>query len=425
MRRGARDWLVFTLIGLGCFILLALASQGPGGIAWNYLASVLFTMCVFALFALGLNLQFGYTGLLNFGHVASMAIGGYSVALVDEWLHERGATAALTGTAPLALLAALFLAVLVGILVWVPLLLVAARLRHRRQATWIALGLAALAGLIVLGAVVPLSASAARDVVTLVSIVAGVVLAAAWGALIALPTVRLRDDYLAIVTIAAAEILRSILQNEEDITHGTLGIQSLNRPLVDAARASPAWQALAERLGVLPTLLAHLVAALLLLGLAVTILQALGNSPWGRVLKAIREDPEVPRSLGKSVQHYKLQVLMIGSGIGSLAGVLFVWNLSNVYPEHFLSILTFYAFMIVIIGGTGNNVGVLAGTAILWTVFELAGNANVASPLLGGLGLSSFAGPPQAILIGLLIIGFMMFRPEGALGRREEMFHAK
>jgi ABC-type branched-subunit amino acid transport system permease subunit len=236
-----------------------------------------------------------------------------------------------------------------------------------------------------------------------------------------LPAVRLREDYLAIVTIGAAEILRSVIINEEQVTKGTLGFQSIERPVVDWARGAEWWRSLARFLDAQPTVVAHALVGLAILALAYLLVQTLSRSPWGRVLQAIREDEVAASALGKNVNWYKLQSLMIGSALASVAGVLLAWSLSNVYPEHFPNLVTFYGFIMVILGGMGNHRGAIAGAVLLWGVFELAGNITV----LGDLGFDNLAGAPQGIAIGLLIVLVIMFRPQGALGKKEEMVHVR
>jgi neutral amino acid transport system permease protein len=215
-----------------------------------YTISLLILAGIFALFSLGLNLQWGFAGLVNFGHVAFLTIGAYATVLLT-----------LNGV-PWALAAA------------------------------IASGLSALLGL-----------------------------------LIAVTTLRLRDDYLAVVTIGISEIVRLISKNEEWLTRGTRGIQSY--PIPWAKVVSFQYQK-------------PLLAALLVLTIAIVYwrLEWLVRSPWGRVLKAIREDEEVARALGKNVFWYKLQAFVIGGAIAGLSGAFYAWHLTTIYPESFRQDLT-------------------------------------------------------------------------------------
>lgn len=418
--RAAREWLVIA----GAFVLVFLvlsqfSSAGRGG---TYLTTVLFTMAIYALFALGLSLQFGQGGLLNFGHVAFMAVGGYAVALLPQHLGGRVAPA-IQGWSLGGVLVALLFGAILAFLLHIPLGMLARRFLKRMAHTprlALAWSLAALGAVAILSPFFPLTAPGATDAVVWLSALAGMAVAAAAALLLGLPAVRLREDYLAIVTIGAAEIFRAFTQNEEWLTGGTRGILRLERPIVDFAQASPWFRDLAASLEVRPVILAHTLAALALLALVYMLLETLARSPWGRMLKAIREDEEVAAALGKNVTLAKLQILMIGSALAALTGALLVWNLSNIYPTHFLSVVTFTAFIILVMGGIGNHRGAILGAIILWGIYELAGNLTI----LDRYGLT-FAGPVQAIFVGVVLILVMMFRPHGALGKKEELVLGK
>jgi neutral amino acid transport system permease protein len=421
-----REWALLGLITLAVFLVLALLTARDGRPNLTYLFGVLLLIEIYAIFALGLSLQFGSTGLLNFGHVASMAIGAYTLAILIPLLENAplSLSTRLVGFQPLGFLLALLLAALMfaatlvatnqAAIRWLP----KEQVRFRR---WSPLAAASLIGLIVLLLLFPMGPQRAILAVVIVAIGAGALVAALWGLLLGLPAVRLREDYLAIVTIGAAEILRSVIINEEQVTKGTLGFQSIERPVVDWARGAEWWRSLARFLDAQPTVVAHALVGLAILALAYLLVQTLSRSPWGRVLQAIREDEVAASALGKNVNWYKLQSLMIGSALASVAGVLLAWSLSNVYPEHFPNLVTFYGFIMVILGGMGNHRGAIAGAVLLWGVFELAGNITV----LGDLGFDNLAGAPQGIAIGLLIVLVIMFRPQGALGKKEEMVHVR
>lgn len=421
LSRDAKEWIALGALFLGVFVTLALASATSTGIAWRYLASVLVTIVVYAIFALGLSLEFGFTGLLNFGHVAFMAIGAYGVAIfMERW--GRGMATALEGATPFGLLACVLVGLVAAGFVALPLNLVLgmARGAGSRTRTRIVIGTGLAVAALIAFLAFPLSAQGAINAAVLVSILVAVSLAAVAGVLLGLPAVRLREDYLAIVTIGAAEILRSVIVNEDEWTRGTLGIFSLDRPINTWALETGWWNDLADGLDVPPVTLANALAFTIVLAFLFLALETLARSPWGRVMKAIREDEEVASALGKNVLAYKLQSLALGSAIAALAGVFLVWNLSTVHPEHFLPIVTFYAFIILVIGGIGNHKGALAGAILLWGIFELAGNLGA----LERFGLNT-VGPPQIMFIGLMLIVVMMFRPQGLLGRKEEMQFVK
>ncbi|MEO0409976.1 MAG: branched-chain amino acid ABC transporter permease, partial [Cyanobacteria bacterium P01_A01_bin.135] len=147
------------------------------------------------------------------------------------------------------------------------------------------------------------------------------------------------------------------------------------------------------------------------------LLQRLVNSPWGRVLKAIREDEQVARALGKNAFWYKLQSLMLGGAIAGVAGALYAWQLTTVYPDNFRPLETFNAWTIVVLGGAGSNAGTLLGAAIFWiyqtaTRFTLEDMVPLSSAQLGAF---------RIMLIGLLLMVLMIWRPQGILGSKEEL----
>ena len=422
--RERRELLVMLAVLVAVLALLSSFSLRRGDLAGNYLVGVVLTIAVYGIFALGLSLEMGHTGLPNFGHVAFMGVGAYAVAVLT-YKAEASIAPALQGYSVLGALVTLLVMALAGLLAYAPLLLFA-----QKRASWsprarvlFALVPAVLAALAAGLNTFPMSEHASRNAVVFLGILLGVALAALLGLVLGLAGLRLREDYLAIVTLGAAEIFRRFANNEEWLTAGSQGIQRLHRPVADWARETEWWDAFAERLDLLPVQLAHTLLALLVLVLAYVLLQTLARSPWGRVLRAIREDEEVARALGKNVLLYKLQSLMLGSALAALAGILFIWNLASVVPEHFLSVTTFYAVAILVLGGMGNHRGAVLGAVILWGVFEFSGNlTNLEWFRAQGI---SFQGAPQQVFVGLVLILVVMFRPQGAIGNKEELSYGK
>ncbi|CAN1210081.1 Branched-chain amino acid ABC transporter [Tumidithrix helvetica PCC 7403] len=294
----------------------------------EYIISLIVLASIFALFSLGLNLQWGFAGLVNFGHVAFMTVGAYTTVLLS-----------LNG---------------------VPWFIAFA----------IATALAALLGL-----------------------------------LIGSTTLRLREDYLAIVTIGVSEIVRLFVNNEAWLTKGTNGVQDYPLPFK----------------GLVPTeYYSLLFASFLLVVLAVLYwrLEWLVRSPWGRVLKAIREDEEVAKALGKNVFWYKLQAFVIGGAIAGMSGAFYAWQITTIYPNYFIPLITFQAWTIVTIGGAGNNLGVLLGAAIFQIYSVLPRFLPEQTQIfLGGGRLEAI----QQMLIGLTLILLMVWRPQGILGNKDEL----
>lgn len=281
---------------------------------------------IYGIFALGLNLQWGYAGLLNFGHVAFMAIGAYATILLSM--------------------------------------------------NGIALPLAVLAGMILAGVA---------------------------GAFLGVATLKLREDYLAIVTIGFSEILRFLLLNEAWLTKGSFGLYGYPRPFQDLVSAQD---------------YNLLLMCIVVFALAVVyaLLEILARSPWGRVLKSIRDDEAVSVSLGKNAFQYKIQTLALGSAIAALSGSLLAFYLQYINPMNFQPVETFYAWIIVIMGGSGNNRGTIIGAILLWGFF------STTRFIEGYLYFSpSAASATRIVLIGTILIVLMMFRPQGILGRKEEL----
>ncbi len=300
-----------------------------------------------------------------------------------------------------------------------------------------------------------------------VGIIAGMAVAALVGLLAALPALRLRADYLAIVTLGLSEIIRLTLQSSafdnflrETLAVGTGGGRGMGMPrnpvrelfLVDGQAANPT--PIGEfvfgifgdgGLGISHSILIDwgyiLVLAVFLIGFYL-LLERLGRSPFGRTLKAIREDELVADSLGKNVDVIKIKVFMIGCALMGLAGILWFGSQGNVSPTpQFMPLLTFYIFVAVIIGGSGSNTGAVLGGIVFATVlFE--GPRRVGSSIRGVIDAptpSSFAdavasldpiaflafatdnvAPLQFVLLGLVLIFIMHRRPDGLLGHRIE-----
>ncbi|NJO40177.1 MAG: branched-chain amino acid ABC transporter permease [Cyanobacteria bacterium CRU_2_1] len=146
-------------------------------------------------------------------------------------------------------------------------------------------------------------------------------------------------------------------------------------------------------------------------------LERLVESPWGRILKAIREDEEVAKALGKNVFWYKLQSLMLGGAIAGIAGALYAWQLTTVFPKNFEPLVTFNAWTIVVLGGAGNNTGTLLGAAIFWAYEAITRFILEDIIPLNESQLNAF----RIMVIGLLLMGLMVWRPQGILGKKEEL----
>ncbi len=287
----------------------------------------------FAIIVLGLNLQWGYTGLFNVGVAGFVAVGAYTSAIL---------------TTPET-------ADRIGGFGW-PV-----------AAGWLAaMAAAGLAGLLV-GAV----------------------------------ALRLRDDYLAITTFGVAVTLQLVATNAQRLTGGPFGVQFIPKPL-------QGW------LGTgLPWTLGYLALTLALLAVVYVALERLVRSPWGRVLRAIREDEAAAASLGKRAFAFRLQSFVIGSALMGLGGAVYAHFVGYIAPEDFLPILTFQLWAMLIVGGSGNNRGALLGAFVVWGFWTAAGG------LLRGFvpqAEQARAAALQVVLIGVLIALMLVLRPRGLLG---------
>ena len=367
---------------------------------------------LFALGALALNLHWGYTGLFNIGIVAFMGVGVHVTAIVSKEPVTEGSGTIAGATGGLGL---------------------------------------------------PLP----------IGMLAGAVAAALFGLVIALPALRLRADYLAIVTIAVSEIFRLVVRNPrlESTEIGGLylglgggdGLQldwgSEAELLFDALFLGGVYDGLVAALdGVVTvpqTAVDRIIYGLILLVFVLlyyALLRRVGNSPFGRVLKAIREDEEAANSLGKDTNRFKIIVFMVGCGLMGLLGVLWFMNAGgrgNINHTQFRPTLTFFIWVALIIGGAGSNTGSVIGGAVfaavlfrgprfLQTVINKLTETDLNTVARGGLGeamapiAGSFDVVPlllytaakiqdlQLLIMGLVIIYLMHNRPDGLLGHRKE-----
>lgn len=301
----------------------------------SYASFFLVFATAYAIIALGLNLQWGYTGLFNVGVAGFVAMGAYTSAL-------------LTTPTQAGQLAGFGLPVAVGML-------------------------AAMA-------------------------VTGLV-----GALVGAVALRLRQDYLAITTFGIAVTIQLVANNAKALTGGPFGVQFIPRPL-------QAW------LGTgLPWTLAYLGLALGLLILAYLGIEKLVNSPWGRVLRAIREDEDAASALGKASFAFRLQSFVIGSMLMGLGGAVYAHFVGFIAPDDFLPILTFQLWAMLIVGGSGNNRGAILGTYVVWGFWTAAGG------LMRGWipqAEQARAAALQVALIGCLIALMLVLRPRGIWGAK-------
>jgi branched-chain amino acid transport system permease protein len=244
-----------------------------------------------------------------------------------------------------------------------------------------------------------------------------------FGVIVGLPSLRLRADYFAIATIAMAEVVRLFAQNARELTGGN---QGLFCDLDNPSNCYPnAWNDLSESINDFvsnfwsdpPTLLPLLLVIWITVGLATLALTYLQRSPWGRVLRAIREDEDAAQALGKNTVAFKLQSLAIAAVLGSIGGFFLALDLRTVHPLDFEPLVTFFAFSVLILGGMGSYRGVAFGAVLFWFVLEGTRFIDLPDPPFTETRIAAL----RLAITGLLLIGLMAFRPQGLFGKREEM----
>ena len=232
----------------------------------------------------------------------------------------------------------------------------------------------------------------------LAAMLLALLLTAAASALVSLISVRLSEDYLAIVTLGFAESLRLFISYEEWLTRGTLGIPNIVRPFAELVPT--AWRDLF-----------FLGFCLVWLALVFVVLQRLARSPFGRLLRATREDAGVAEALGKNVLWVRARSFALGGAILGIAGSLHAFYYTYIDPTQFSTILTAYAFMAVILGGRGSHAGVLvAGFTV---ILLLEGSRMLAGvvPRLDGSQLAAI----RLSLVGVVLLAMLIFKPNGLL----------
>ncbi|MFP7762137.1 branched-chain amino acid ABC transporter permease [Marisediminicola sp. LYQ134] len=241
--------------------------------------------------------------------------------------------------------------------------------------------------------------------------------------LLGIPTLRLRADYLAIVTIASAEIVRFTVSTTAltDVTGGAAGLSGFNsgfialNPFADGSYGFGPWTYTANQLWIR-------VFGWGLVILATILVFLLMRSPWGRVVKGIREDEDAVRSLGKNVYAYKMQALILGGVFGSLAGVIFVLPRA-VQPGNYATTLTFFIWTMLLLGGAATLLGPIVGAmlfAALLTLSDSILRGLISADIITFIS-STQAGQIRFIIIGAVLMLLVIFRPQGIFGNKKEL----
>jgi branched-chain amino acid transport system permease protein len=254
-------------------------------------------------------------------------------------------------------------------------------------------------------------------------VLVGMGASAAFALILGIPTLRLRGDYLAIVTIAAAEVVRLLFLTTafDPVTGSADGLSGYHtsfrdaNPIPDGIYGFGPWEYNANDWWVR-------ILGILALALAVVVVWRLMTSPWGRVLKGIREDEDAVRSLGKNVFQYKMQALVLGGVIAGVGGIVYALP-SAVNSGVYVTSLTFFVYTALLLGGAATVFGPLIGSLIFWVLQTLLSNVLPAMVAAGILPFMSQiqAGTLRFILVGIALMLLVIFRPQGILGDKKEL----
>lgn len=287
-----------------------------------YLVAIGIISGIYVLLALGLTLQYGMTGIINFGHVGFFAIGAYATALFV-------------------------------------------------QAGW----------------PIPVGFAAAAVIAAL----------AAWP--LGMISLRLREDYFAIVSLGFSEIVRLVVTSEKWLTNGVQGIPGIPK--------------LFAGFGVGIANGAAVLALLVLVNLvAILAMRRIVASPFGRMIEAIRDNEDAVKALGKDPARFKVQVLMLGAALAGVSGAFYAHYIGYISPDQFVPLVTFQIWMAIIMGGVGRVSGALAGTLILMLFLEGSRFLRDVLPFISEVEMASV----RLGLVGLALILFTIYRPQGLMG---------
>ena len=309
-----------------------------------YLVSLAIMASIYAVFCLGLNIQWGYTGLFNIGIAGFFCVGAYTSAMLTtpkptgiyaQYVHQ---------------IFGLNLPFVVGLL-----------------------GAAAVCGII--------------------------------GFLIGIPTLKLREDYLAIATLGIAETFRLIFNNEHWLANGPRGLMGLPQPLQGIVSAKHY------------NYIYLIVVVIIMLFIYLLIERAI-RSPWGRVLRAIREDEISASMSGKDIFHFKMQSLIFGSMVMGVGGALYAHYTKSISPDVFTPLYgTFIIWVMLMAGGSGNNKGAILGAYVIWGIWI---GTSFMTDLLPYT-LKARAPYIRFLLIGILLEIILIYRPRGMLGEEKRV----
>lgn len=316
----------------------------------SFYTAFLVTVGVFALLTMGLNIQWGYTGVINFGVLAFFMLGAYTTAIITKGDPQGDFTTYIGGWGnDLNLIPAL------ATDQWLPFVIATA-------AAALAAGLLAL--------------------------------------LVAFPTLHLREDYLAIATIGIAEVMRRVVIEERWMVNGSRGLTGVPQPLGGLVDQSD-----------------YKYLNVVIVGIVVLIvffaLERAVRSPWGRVLRGLSDDEEATAASGKNVFAFKTQSFVVGAAIMGIGGSMYAYAFSALSPDAFTHLFaTFIFWAMLMVGGSGNNKGAIAGAYVIWGLWTIS--LQMQGYELGDV-IESRMPFIRGLLLGVAIVGVLLIRPLGLL----------
>lgn len=351
----------WALVTVAIVTLPATRSQELGGVI-SFLTGFAILVAIFAILGLGLNVHWGYTGILNFGVVAFFMVGAYTAAIITKGPATTEYVRYVGGFGDK--------------LDFIPFL---------DSEQWLPFLFGTAGAAIVSGAL---------------------------AFLLSIPTLRLREDYLAIAMIGIAELLRRVTIEERGLVNSDRGLIGIPAPLEDLVNP-PEYK----------FIFFGVVVGLVILTLIA--LEAGSRSPWGRVLKAIREDETTAAAAGKDIFGFKMQSFVVGAMIMGIGGAAYAYYSRSVSPDAFTHFFgTFLIWAMLIVGGSGNNKGAILGAYIVWGFYSVTGLMRAYFADWGVEFLELRMSYIRDLVVGALIIIVLLLRPAGLLPeeRRVSLF---
>ena len=420
------------------YAVMALLILGVGVIqSWPVALAILNLGLISAIMALGVNIQWGYAGLFNTGIMGFAALGGVAAILVSMRptpgaLGAGGWNLGLTAVAVVGTIgAALFVRDRAPSYLRAPLGLLTVAVGYFIMRMFLDPASDAIE------AIDPASAGylGGLGLPVLISWAVGGLFAAGAAYLVGKVALGLRSDYLAIATLGIAEIILAILKNENWLTRGVKNVTGIPRPIPDerVLQAAPWVQDLAASFGATPQTAAAIIWRLsfallfaVVLGIILWLAERALASPWGRMMRAIRDNRDAAEAMGKDVTRRHLQVFVLGSAVVGIAGAMLVTLDGQFTPSAYNPLrYTFLIWVMVIVGGSGNNWGAVLGGFLIWYVWVVAepvGNGLMAAVTAGmdpagwwRNHLMAAAPHLRLFLMGLILLLVLRFAPRGLI----------